>query len=79
MIGPSKDVKPFEYVNDAKIPFYPPGEKWGTTTEPIKNALPKSGCFKIKAHTTPKTIMSGTKPRRKLLTSNDFLAKKSAA
>jgi putative membrane-bound dehydrogenase-like protein len=29
-----KDVKPFEYV-DAKVPFYPAGERWGTTAEPI--------------------------------------------
>ena len=39
MVGPSKEVKPFDYVNDAKIPFYPPGEKWGTTTEPMKRML----------------------------------------
>src|SRR5437764_3524513 len=24
------DVKPFEYL-PAEVPFYPPGEKWGTT------------------------------------------------
>jgi putative membrane-bound dehydrogenase-like protein len=35
MVGPQKDVKPFDYVNDAKIPFYPAGERWGTTTEPL--------------------------------------------
>jgi putative membrane-bound dehydrogenase-like protein len=34
MVGPSKDVKPFEFV-DAKIPFYPPSRNWGTTAEPI--------------------------------------------
>src|SRR5262245_50262798 len=28
------DVKPFEYV-PAQVPFYPAGEKWGTTGEPI--------------------------------------------
>lgn len=28
------DVKPFEYV-EAKIPFYPPSDKWGTLGEPI--------------------------------------------
>jgi putative membrane-bound dehydrogenase-like protein len=28
------DVKPFEYV-EAKVPFYPPGEKWGTQADPI--------------------------------------------
>ena len=27
-----KDVKPFEYV-DANVPFYPPGEKWGTISD----------------------------------------------
>jgi putative membrane-bound dehydrogenase-like protein len=34
MTEPRKDVKPFEYV-PAKVPFYPPGKKWGTTAEPI--------------------------------------------
>jgi uncharacterized protein len=28
------DMKPFEYV-EAKIPFYPAGERWGTLGEPI--------------------------------------------
>jgi putative membrane-bound dehydrogenase-like protein len=27
------DVKPFEYI-DAKVPFYPAGKQWGTTSEP---------------------------------------------
>ena len=31
-IPPDKDVKPFEYV-EANVPFYPPGEKWGTTSD----------------------------------------------
>jgi putative membrane-bound dehydrogenase-like protein len=31
-IPENKDVKPFEYV-DANVPFYPPGEKWGTTSD----------------------------------------------
>lgn len=34
MVGPRKDVKPFEYV-EAKLPFYPAGERWGTIGEPI--------------------------------------------
>lgn len=34
MVGPSKDVKPFEYV-EAKIPFYPPSRNWGAQAEPI--------------------------------------------
>jgi uncharacterized protein len=29
------DVKPFEYV-EAKVPFYPAGERWGTTAEPLR-------------------------------------------
>jgi hypothetical protein len=29
-----KDVKPFEYV-EAKVPFYPPGQRWGVTADPI--------------------------------------------
>jgi putative membrane-bound dehydrogenase-like protein len=28
------DVKPFEYV-PAKVPYYPPGKAWGTTSDPI--------------------------------------------
>jgi putative membrane-bound dehydrogenase-like protein len=35
MIPLRKDVKPFEYV-EANVPFYPPGERWGTTADPIK-------------------------------------------
>ena len=31
-IPEDKDVKPFEYV-EANVPFYPPGEKWGTTSD----------------------------------------------
>lgn len=30
----AKDAKPFEFV-PAKLPFYPAGERWGTTREPI--------------------------------------------
>ncbi len=29
-----KDVKPFEYV-EAKVPFYPAGERWGTIGKPM--------------------------------------------
>src|SRR5436309_14536824 len=29
------DVKPFEYV-PAQVPFYPPGKKWGVTSDGIK-------------------------------------------
>jgi uncharacterized protein len=34
-IEENKDLKPFEYV-EANIPFYAPGEKWGTMGEPIR-------------------------------------------
>ncbi len=34
MVGPRKDVKPFEYVG-AKIPFYPASQRWGTQAAPI--------------------------------------------
>jgi uncharacterized protein len=34
MVGPRKDVKPFEYT-EGKLPFYPAGQKWGTQAEPI--------------------------------------------
>ena len=30
-----KDVKPFEFV-DAVVPFYPAGQRWGVTGEPMK-------------------------------------------
>jgi putative membrane-bound dehydrogenase-like protein len=30
----AKDAKPFEFV-PARLPFYPAGERWGTTREPI--------------------------------------------
>src|SRR5262249_9215410 len=29
-----RDLKPFRYTK-AKVPFYPPGERWGTTREPL--------------------------------------------
>jgi putative membrane-bound dehydrogenase-like protein len=32
---PPADVKPFEYV-EARVPYYIPGAKWGTTGEPLK-------------------------------------------
>ncbi|HLN26936.1 MAG TPA: PVC-type heme-binding CxxCH protein [Gemmataceae bacterium] len=31
----AKDVKPFAYV-EAKVPFYPPSERWGVTSDPIR-------------------------------------------
>lgn len=34
MVGPSKTVQPFEYVQDAKIPFYPPNQRSGIKNEP---------------------------------------------
>jgi putative membrane-bound dehydrogenase-like protein len=34
MTAKRTDVKPFEYV-PARVPFYPPGKSWGTTTEPL--------------------------------------------
>jgi putative membrane-bound dehydrogenase-like protein len=35
MTPPRKDVKPFEYVEGAKIPNYVPGRNWGAQGEPI--------------------------------------------
>jgi putative membrane-bound dehydrogenase-like protein len=35
MTAKRTDVKPFEYV-DATIPYYPPGQGWGKTAEPIR-------------------------------------------
>jgi uncharacterized protein len=40
MVGPAKDAKQPDFV-EAKIPFYPAGEKWGTTAEPIAK-MPKA-------------------------------------
>jgi putative membrane-bound dehydrogenase-like protein len=34
MTAPRTDVKPFEFA-PARVPFYPAGEKWGTTSEPL--------------------------------------------
>jgi uncharacterized protein len=48
-----KDVKPFEYV-EAKVPFYPPGEKWGTIGKPItRMQLPVDAEESIKHMVTP--------------------------
>jgi putative membrane-bound dehydrogenase-like protein len=47
------DAKPFEYV-PAKLPFYPPGERWGTLREPIsKMQKPLSPEESIKHYSTP--------------------------
>jgi putative membrane-bound dehydrogenase-like protein len=34
-VPPRADLKPFEYV-EAKVPYYIPGARWGTTGEPLK-------------------------------------------
>lgn len=34
MTAQRADVKPFEYVNDARVPFYPPSKQWGVQAEP---------------------------------------------
>ncbi len=34
IVGPQPNTKPFEFQT-AKVPFYPAGERWGTTTEPV--------------------------------------------
>jgi putative membrane-bound dehydrogenase-like protein len=34
-VPPRTDVKPFEYT-EAKVPYYIPGARWGTTAEPLK-------------------------------------------
>jgi uncharacterized protein len=47
------DVKPFRYV-DAKVPFYPPGERWGTVGKPItKMQLPLEPQESLKHYVTP--------------------------
>ncbi|MEE2706751.1 MAG: PVC-type heme-binding CxxCH protein [Planctomycetota bacterium] len=48
-----KDVKPFEYVK-AKVPFYPPGKRWGTTEGDVHDMqLPLSAAESIKHIVTP--------------------------
>jgi putative membrane-bound dehydrogenase-like protein len=34
-VPPRTDLKPFQYV-EAKVPYYIPGARWGTTGEPLK-------------------------------------------
>jgi putative membrane-bound dehydrogenase-like protein len=48
------DVKPFEYV-PARVPFYPGGQAWGTTTEPLnkmQKPLPPEESVKHFVHPT---------------------------
>ena len=53
MTGFAKDAKPFEFV-DGVLPFYPPGEKWGTIREPIRKVQkPLSAEESIKNYVTP--------------------------
>ncbi|MBI4585927.1 MAG: ThuA domain-containing protein [Planctomycetes bacterium] len=47
------DVRPFEYV-DANIPFYPAGERWGVTGDPIKKMqAPLPPAESMKHYVTP--------------------------
>jgi hypothetical protein len=47
------DVKPFEYV-EGNIPFYPPGERWGTIGEPIRKVQkPLDAAESMKHFVTP--------------------------
>lgn len=53
MTKPRKDVKPFEYV-EAKIPFYPPSQRWGLQADPItKMQKPLSVEESMKHFVTP--------------------------
>ena len=50
----AKDAKPFEF-QPATLPFYPPGERWGTLREPIKQMQkPLPAAESIKHAVTPK-------------------------
>ena len=54
MTAKRKDVKPFEYV-PARVPFYPSGQAWGTTTEPLnkmQKPLPPEESLKHFVHPT---------------------------
>jgi putative membrane-bound dehydrogenase-like protein len=47
------DVRPFEYV-PARVPFYPPGKRWGTTAEPFtKMQKPLDPVESVKHMVTP--------------------------
>jgi uncharacterized protein len=53
MTPPREDVKPFEFI-EAKVPFYPPSEKWGTLADPItKMQKPLEAGESIKHLSTP--------------------------
>lgn len=53
--GPRKDLKPFEYFDDVKVPFYPAGQGWGKTTDPItKMQKPVEAAESIKHMVVPK-------------------------
>ena len=66
------DAKPFEYV-PAKLPFYPPGERWGTTAEPITKmqkplpaeesaeALQRAGGLRVKLFVTEEKLGGGSR------------------
>jgi hypothetical protein len=48
-----EDVKPFEF-REAKVPYYPPGERWGTVGEPFsKMQVPLDPAESIKHAVTP--------------------------
>ena len=54
MTAKRSDVKPFEYV-PARVPFYPSGQAWGTTTEPLnkmQKPLPPEESVKHFVHPT---------------------------
>jgi putative membrane-bound dehydrogenase-like protein len=49
----AKDAKPFEF-QPATLPYYPPGERWGTTREPIKQMQkPLPAAESVKHYVTP--------------------------
>jgi len=51
----AKDLKPFEYIEGAKIPFYTPGANWGTMGKAItqmQKAVPAEESMKHMVHPT---------------------------
>jgi putative membrane-bound dehydrogenase-like protein len=47
------DLKPFEFVQ-GRIPFYPPGKQWGTTSEPVARIQkPLSASESVRHFVTP--------------------------
>lgn len=55
--GAKQGLKPFEYFDDVKVPFYPAGKVWGKTSDPItKMQKPVEAAESIKHMVVPKGL-----------------------